>query len=352
MSQDHDALFRHTFSHPEHAASLLRSILAADLAAAIDWDRLELLPGTFVDEDLRTRQADLLFAAPMHGVTTLLHVLLEHKSGSDRWAVLQLLRYVVRIYDRWRQEHPDAQQLPPILPIVVHHGERPWSSPQRLADLIDLGSLTGAPRERLAAAQPQFTFLLEDLAAIDEQQLRGRTADEVTRLVLLLLQCAQAHRSLDPVAIIERWLELFAAAWHHPLGRLHVVALLSYMYWQFETTQDRLEAAAALIHDEVRTMGKSLAERLIEQGREKGIAKGKAEGIATGKAEGIATGKAEGIATGKAEGKAELLRHLLIQRFGPLPADLDLRLRDAEVSLLDRWAERLFTAQTPHEVFA
>ena len=225
MSQDHDALFRHTFSHPEHAASLLRSILAPELAAAIDWDRLALLPGTFVDEELRTRQADLLFTAPMHGVTTLIHLLIEHKSGSDRWTALQMLRYVVRIYDHWRQEHPDAQQLPPVLPIVVHHGEHAWSSPQQLADLIDLGQLTGVARQRLAAAQPQFTFGLEDLAATNEQQLRGRSADEVTRLVLLLLQCARRHRTLDPVAIIERWLDLFAATWHHPLGRLHVVAL-------------------------------------------------------------------------------------------------------------------------------
>ncbi|MCC7066138.1 MAG: Rpn family recombination-promoting nuclease/putative transposase, partial [Planctomycetes bacterium] len=119
MTYDHDALFKHTYQQPENAASLLRSILPAVLAAAIDWDSLQLLPGTSVDESLQARHADLLFTANLRGQRVLLYVVLEHKSHDDRFSVLQLLRYEIRVYDRYLQENPDATSLPPIVPIVV-----------------------------------------------------------------------------------------------------------------------------------------------------------------------------------------------------------------------------------------
>ncbi|MCA8976644.1 MAG: Rpn family recombination-promoting nuclease/putative transposase [Planctomycetes bacterium] len=57
FNQPHDALFRAAFSAPERAADLLRCILPADLAAAVDWSTLRPVDGTFVDAD----------AASLHG---------------------------------------------------------------------------------------------------------------------------------------------------------------------------------------------------------------------------------------------------------------------------------------------
>jgi Putative transposase, YhgA-like len=73
MGQDHDSLFRYTFSQPEQAAALLRSLLPSVLVTAIDWERIRPVPGSFVDGRLASHFADLLFEAPLHGVPTLLY---------------------------------------------------------------------------------------------------------------------------------------------------------------------------------------------------------------------------------------------------------------------------------------
>lgn len=50
----HDHLFKFVFGAPEKAADLARSVLSPEVAAQIDWSRLEPARGTFIDPDLRT----------------------------------------------------------------------------------------------------------------------------------------------------------------------------------------------------------------------------------------------------------------------------------------------------------
>lgn len=123
----HDALFKSTFSQVEHAAGELRVVLPPALAARIDFTSLALCPGSFVDEALAQRHTDLLFSAKLAGRTALLYVLFEHKSGPDELTAFQLLRYMVRIWEDFLKNQPDAKRLPPIVPVVVHHGAAGWT---------------------------------------------------------------------------------------------------------------------------------------------------------------------------------------------------------------------------------
>jgi hypothetical protein len=59
---------------------------------------------------------------------------------------------------------------------------------------------------------------------------------------------------------------------------------------------------------------------------------------------------AKGRAEGEARGRAEVVLRQLTLRFGPLPADVAERVRGADVSLLDDYAERLLTAQSLEDV--
>lgn len=63
-------------------------------------------------------------------------------------------------------------------------------------------------------------------------------------------------------------------------------------------------------------------------------------------AQGEARGRAEGEARGRAEGKAATLRKLLALRFGDLTQTTELRVADATEPELDRWIERVLTADT------
>jgi hypothetical protein len=57
-------------------------------------------------------------------------------------------------------------------------------------------------------------------------------------------------------------------------------------------------------------------------------------------------GKAEGLIEGRLEGRVELLLELLARRFGPLPEDIQTRVRCAQDTQLGAVAEQMLTAQT------
>jgi predicted transposase/invertase (TIGR01784 family) len=63
-------------------------------------------------------------------------------------------------------------------------------------------------------------------------------------------------------------------------------------------------------------------------------------------AQGRAEGRAEGEAKGRAEGKAETLRKLLTLKFGQPPEGALLRMNAAKEHDLDRWLERVLTADS------
>jgi hypothetical protein len=127
--------------------------------------------GSFVDDALRERHSDLLFPVERNGTPALLYVVAEHKSADDRFTALQLAGYVVRIVERWRAEHRDAEHVPPVLPFVVYHGQRPWRAPRSPRDLVDLSHLPPAAARSLAARHLHLEYSLLDLSGIDEAWL-------------------------------------------------------------------------------------------------------------------------------------------------------------------------------------
>ena len=63
MAGPHDALFKAAFEQPDNAAALVRRCLSDELAATIDWSTMELMPGSFVDDELRSRHCESASAA-------------------------------------------------------------------------------------------------------------------------------------------------------------------------------------------------------------------------------------------------------------------------------------------------
>jgi hypothetical protein len=137
----HDALFKWVFGQPEHARGALRAILPAALAEALDWSTLTLQPGSFVDAALRHQHTDLLYAATWRdGGQALVYLLFEHQSTPPTEGLMaeRLLGYQVRIWDRWRADHPRARTLPMIVPIVMYHGASPWPEARSFDALLDV----------------------------------------------------------------------------------------------------------------------------------------------------------------------------------------------------------------------
>ncbi len=336
----HDSLFRALISEPERGARLVRQLLPPDITVLIADAPLERIPETFVDRNLGLRQADALFRAKLEdGRPALLYVLLEHKSDEDPWAPLQMARYIVRIWT-WHAGLPEARPgvLPPVVPVLVHHGRRPWKGPLSVLDMIE------AP-EGIAGLARSLSCVLHDLGSGETERL---SEDPGIRSVLAALR----HTWDRPVP--EDVLQLILSG--PPDGTDLEVQLVTYIVRLYDLDRGRLEAALRLARPErwEELMG-TVADELVEDGRKTWIAHGRAEGlaegVARGRAEGVARGRAEGVARGRAEGKAETLLQLSHIKFGGVPDARVREIRAADAATLDRWLEALVSADTLEAVF-
>ena len=123
----HDALVRAIFGQPQYAAEELRAVLPSAALAELRLDTLAPVEGSFIDEGLRASSADLLFSVNLRGGGSgFVYVLFEHQSTSDERMPLRLLRYQTRIWERHAAAHPDEPRIPPIVPMLLHHGPKPW----------------------------------------------------------------------------------------------------------------------------------------------------------------------------------------------------------------------------------
>jgi len=143
----HDAFFRQAFGSPRHVVGLLKLVLPKQLQALLDLDpaRIRVLDPTHVDAELRSTGSDLVVEVPRRAAAgdsdrapAIFILAIEHQRQDERFIVVRQLGYTVRIWERWLREHPDATHLPPVIPIVIHNGERPWRSPTSLHALLDL----------------------------------------------------------------------------------------------------------------------------------------------------------------------------------------------------------------------
>lgn len=90
-------------------------------------------------------------------------------------------RRVQELLDDWHRRTPGAKHLPAVLPVVLHHGPRPWRAPTSLLELTDLSEQA---RADFAAHLLSLDFVLDDLRTIPDEVIDARPLGPLLRLVL------------------------------------------------------------------------------------------------------------------------------------------------------------------------
>jgi predicted transposase/invertase (TIGR01784 family) len=150
------------------------------VSQALNWSTLTLREGSFVDEDLRRSEADVLYEVE-HGSgedSVWLYILLEHQSTPDRWMRFRLLKYCCRIWDMHLAQRPTPSVLRPIVPLVFYQGERSWSYSTEFADLF-VESVRDWP------GTPRFSHGLIDQSGMQPEEAQGELKAQMMQLLLL-----------------------------------------------------------------------------------------------------------------------------------------------------------------------
>ena len=161
-----DPAYKRLFSRPRMVRDLLSGFAARDWSAELDLGSLTPLSASYVTDDLRQRHGDLVWRLRFKDERWLYVVLLlEFQSAVDRSMAVRMLTYTALLYQKLIADGVlrERSVLPPVLPVVIYNGRRPWTVPVDVAELIATGR--GAS---LARYQPSQRYFL-----LDEGRLGG-----------------------------------------------------------------------------------------------------------------------------------------------------------------------------------
>lgn len=272
LTNPHDKFFKETFSQIEVARDFFVNYLPETVTAVIDLDTLALQPDSFIDTDLQEQFADLLYSVDLvDGQGAYLYALLEHKSYPDPDTPFQLLRYLVRI---WERDRRNKEPLRPIIPIVVYHGHAKWNIATNFADLFN-GS------EALRPYWPAFHYEIQDLSIINDDEIRGEAQLQIGMLILKYIFDPQLRVRLGDILSLFNDLAETTTAVEYLLTVLYYIGNAS----KHLEPQDVAITIQALLDDGGSEIMQTVADYWIEQGVEQGIERGVEQGIHQGNIE-------------------------------------------------------------------
>jgi len=134
LTQPHDVTFKDLFSKKEIAKDVIMQNLPEEILDDMDFDSLEKLDGSFINEKLQETFSDIIYGVNIKGREAYIALLLEHKSYKDKLTIFQVSRYIIDLWSRVIKS--GKKELPIVIPIVVYHGQGKWNYQQDTKELI------------------------------------------------------------------------------------------------------------------------------------------------------------------------------------------------------------------------
>ncbi len=188
----HDQFFKETLAQPGAATDFLRYYLPESFVRLIRPESAERIEDSFVDEELKEHFSDMLLRVRLKTRgEAFIYVLLEHKSSPDPWVALQLLRYLVRIWEKAQRD--GEKKLPIVFPVVFYHGRTKWRVSKEFSALFDFkGEL-----KELRGYVPEFVYHLCDLAEFEDEELKGEFTFQAAMRLLKYIFRQELHEEME-----------------------------------------------------------------------------------------------------------------------------------------------------------
>jgi len=335
VSQFPDRGTKWLLESPENVRELIR-IIATDVVEHLDFSRIQHIPTTFVPDNLRKQEADVVFLIPYRSGESerevMLYILIEHQSTPSPSMGFRVLFYMMQIWDRQRREWVD-QKVPesqwrfrPILPVVFYTGSETWPALPSIINLMDVPvelerfaphhdalflDLKGTPPQELIRSAHPFGWVLRVIQKEDTSLQEIREA----------LDAAIDHLETLPPEAQNQWEKL-----------MYYLVLLIYHRRQPPEQQTLMQHVQnkVRIHirrEEVANMGQTAAQALIQEGRQ------------------------EGREIGAIEAKQEVLVELMSLKFGSIPQPVLQRIQTLQdTNQLNQLIRRFVTADSLQEM--
>ena len=303
---EHDLSYKLLFSEPRVVGDLLTGFVKEDWIEQLDLDSLEKVSSTFVTDDLRDREDDVIWRVRFGDEWLYVYLLIEFQSTIDRFMALRIMTYVGLLYqDLVKQKALTLDgKLPPVLPIVLYNGETRWNASLNISELVL--TVPGG----LEQYRPNLRYLLLDEGAIVASEQWSQEAQNVVSAIFLLEHHRSPQDAIDLIGLLVDWLK---APQQTQLRRHFVLWIKRVLLPNWAPSDERSSWQALNDLSEVHSMLSERAKRWpehwkqqgLEAGRQEGLTKGLEEGLTKGLEEGLTKGLEEGLTKGLEEGRQE-----------------------------------------------
>ena len=176
IHQPHDKLFKAAFGQKEVAKDFLKNRLPPKILAKVDLETLTLCSSSYVSEELKSRQSDIVYKArTTNQEEVFFYFLLEQQTREDPLQPLRVLEYNIFLAKDHFKEHK-SKKIPYIINIVLYTGKKKYKGAKSLKDAF--------VSEEAFRSMFYNNFLIE-LNAEDEEKI---SKDEKAALVEFVLR--------------------------------------------------------------------------------------------------------------------------------------------------------------------
>ena len=159
----HDIITKQVLSQKTYAVDFLKNSLPSEITSKLDFTKLRIEKGHFIDATDQERFTDILYSVPTKKQSDSessesseskklgILCLIEHKSYKEKDIHSQLLMYLAGIYKTSKM---------PVIPLVLYHGKKEWDIPTCFSSSLVIPDNL---KEILKKYIPEFHYELFDL---------------------------------------------------------------------------------------------------------------------------------------------------------------------------------------------
>jgi len=269
IHQAHNNLFIKVFSDPENVKTLLKMALPVSVKNAIDFSKIEIEFTTYVSDIMKDYYSDLvvktrLKTGDQEEIGLDIYILVEHKSTPENKFLVQMLKYM---YLEWQNDIDQKKLLRVIIPMVFYHGKETWNVPRSFVDQFNVN-------DEIKEFLLNYKYILFDAKDWNFMDKANRELkDNVFLLTALVLLKSAYYKDMETIkAIFRLWYEKGFIK-----NKEKVIFFLLYVSYIRDLTLDELKKTLEECNIEGGDFMPSLAQRLMDEGKEKWFKEGKKE---------------------------------------------------------------------------
>lgn len=287
------------FGNAELCSQFLRNYMNMPILKNVRPEDIEDVTERYLPMFTEERNSDTVKRIKIEENNMLFFVsLIEHKTKVDYNVSMQMLRYMVYIWEDYEKEMERKKKgisktknfrYPPILPIVYYEGSGKWTAVRNIHDRV-LADKAFEP------FTPKFFYKLIQLNDYSVEELVEKN-DELSLLMIInRLQSTEAFRELD---LPENYLKNLSENSTEELLDI-IVKITAVMLRHLNLPEDEImdfteqvkERKMAVLFEHFKDVDIPAARKIAQaEGRAAGLAEGRAEGRAAGRAEGQKEGE-------------------------------------------------------------